>query len=422
MALLSNIQSAPGLSGLSLKFNRYKFIVLFFLQVGILNAVLRLGEESDVTLFRIVLPFFMVWFFLKNPRVFLGFFASLVVFSIFQVLSHLVNGYPFTIVQFSFSFHYIVMVFMFLVVRDLWARYPSALSGFLYWNQVLLILVLLAQVFFSLKFPNVPLRENGVNGWYWNHNDTSLALASFVMLSLYLNGIRVNKIINVLAIALISYNVSRGALAGVFVFVLLVFLQDSFSERRSKVLHFKASLVVFLMLLVVLFLLYSESLVDKVLYVVGMLGTIVRLEIGYGVIGSDQVRSMAMIYALQETIDSWFVGIGAGNSILMLASGKYPLIDVIKSIHNMPVQLVLELGLPLIMLALCMVKRMAKRSYTSLFPILVGYLLCSLTQSGGFIVNYFALVCFYVCILHKRNNAGDASVVEGRSSWGATGR
>jgi hypothetical protein len=203
------------------------------------------------------------------------------------------------------------------------------------------------------------------------------------------------------AIFLILYNSSRGAIVGVVVSLLLVFIFRQFRNGEKGIVALLASAVLGVVVLVGVGL-DPETVGDLVFSAKKVL----TLDSSGEVLGSNQVRAAVLVYSMKEFIDSWLLGIGAGNSILMLQSGKYPFIDVVKSIHNMPMQLLLELGAVFFVAIFLMLKKVSPLKWPEFLVVVCSYLVVSITQSGGFIVNYFAFMCFLCSVLSKKFQEG----------------
>lgn len=378
-----------------------RLFLYFFLQCAVLNALLRTSPESDLTLFRLLLPIAASLFFLKNPRAAVSFFVIALVMIFFQFLSWLVSTYPLSYVQFSFFINYLVMIFIYMVVKRLLVDGSEGIWGFIFINQCALLVALCLQYFTGYVLPNINDPEGALNAWYWNENDASLALASFVMMTIFSGSFFKMIVINAASISFILYNGSRGAVVGIIISLFFVYFIEQI-KRGEK------GLLVLLVSSVFCFAVFvgagpaPEVAGDLLLSV----KKVAALDSSGEVLGSNQVRAMVLVYSVKEFIDSWFLGIGAGNSILMLQSGKYPFIEVVKSIHNMPMQLLLELGVILFVIIIFLLKNASPLRWYEFFAVVFSYFLVSITQSGGFVVNYFALMCFLCVVLNRDFQVG----------------
>jgi hypothetical protein len=126
---------------------------------------------------------------------------------------------------------------------------------------------------------------------------------------------------------------------------------------------------------------------------------VVNLEPYGNLYGSISNRTDMIIYAIKDFIASYGIGIGPGNSLSLLASDKYPSIGSAKSLHNFPLQLVVELGLPIIIAIVLMLK--SKLTVDKIF-VFSFIMLSSLSQSVGIFSNYYFLHCLFFIILLKR--------------------
>jgi hypothetical protein len=123
--------------------------------------------------------------------------------------------------------------------------------------------------------------------------------------------------------------------------------------------------------------------------------------------GSVSTRANAIIYALLELKNSDFFGIGIGNTLVMLEKPEYMLKSA-KSIHNLPIQLLVEHGIWILFIYIYLlylfVKLLIKQNlkdielvvYIAIPSIFIG----SMGSSIGIFANYFLFVCIFLMILH----------------------
>lgn len=370
-----------------------------FLVIAFGSTVLRLGPDSDLTLFRVLLPIAVLAFFVKNKSAMYQFFAICLAFLFFQIIANLVGGYPVTYLQFAFTGNYIIMFFLYFVIERRLRVGGPELYIFMAWAYCITVAALALQYFTDYQLPNVNDAREKLNGWYWNENDASLALAAFMVLGLRMGLSKRWIPIHLAALAIIAYNESRACLFGLGVYFGIWYFVLPL-RRRSPVAFVTSMFAVVCLAVAGLYVWITHpGLVD------GMWSELFRLfsrvfflEEASFAVGSVDLRSNALVYAITEFIWSKGLGIGAGNSIAMLQSGKYPDMVYVLSIHNMPMQFLLELGAPFVIMLVALIKRSSPLDTIDFIFVVAVYLFISLSQSGGFLVNYFAMVCFFMAL------------------------
>lgn len=377
-----------------------------FLWVAFLNAVLRLAPESDITLFRIMLPFaFFAFFLIRDSR--LQWFITIVfIFFVLQILSVAVGGYPLSRLQFVFMSHYLVMIFLFFVTYEYFCRTPLNFYHMLRVFYVVLVVLMGVEYFASFDLPNTNGR--GVTGWYWNQNDASLALAAFFILAVRAGDTSQMVPVHFAALTLMAINESRAALWGCMAYAAFWYSSAYWYKKHwgNSLKGLAVSLASISIVLVALLL--ATSALDKV---AEQLTRGALIVLGYrddvSSIISIDVRANAASYALADFVRSYGLGIGSGNSIALLQKINDKDLFLIKSIHNMPLQMILELGFPFIVVLIIGIFQCSKLRFVDFFIVLSSYCFISLSQSGGFMVNYFPLACFYFAITVPVHSIGE---------------
>lgn len=106
--------------------NGKAFLIYMILLSAFLNPVLRPSAESNITLFRLLLPFAIILIALTSRRLFLSFLVCIVAFTGFSVLQHFLTSHFFyPAVSFSanylftYLFHYGCIILIFFLVLSL---------------------------------------------------------------------------------------------------------------------------------------------------------------------------------------------------------------------------------------------------------------------------------------------------------------
>lgn len=383
---------------MSIRFPSRNLWIYIFLISAFLNAVLKSSPDSDITFFRLLLPFAFVLFFVNRESDFQWFLVLVAAVFALQFWSLLLSEYPISFLQVAFMGHYLTMIFMFFLTSAFSKKAPFEFYRFLRLFYIALVLFLAFQYFIDFRLPNT--NDRGLNGWYWNQNDASLALAGFFILALRAGDTSRMLPVHLAALIIMAVNDSRAALWGSVAYVAIWYLSSFlYKNRRGRSLNGLIVSVASTIGLYFVFLFFNDRLAeatDQLMYGVRI---VLASESGLSSITSVGVRSQAMVYALEDFARTYGLGTGAGNSIAMLQINSYSELTLIKSIHNMPIQMLLELGLPLLALLTYGLWRHSPLHWIDFASLLAVYGFVSLTQSGGFMVNYFPLVSFYFCLL-----------------------
>lgn len=379
--------------------SRLPVIHIVILLAAFLNAMLRLNEESNITLFRLMIPFILAYCLSVDTKRFSQMAMICAALVVSQTVSFAFTPYEFNIDNAAFAINYLTMVFFGFYVYILHLRYGNiatynALSAYFY----LLIVVLLGQYFLKFQFPNIPPANEAVNGWYGNENDASLTLASFIFFCARFEKLKKHAIGIVAAVVLMNINGSRACMLSVAILFIYVTFRKYGIARASYL--FLAAVTVGIAYISYFhheFDIVAESL--KFLEQFGSsLRNLFKLDIGQTIISSLDVRSAAAVLAITDFIHYPLFGTGAGNTIALVTRNGAMFNYVVQSIHNMPLMLLAELGIVgVAIMAFPMVRASSLNKANFLFWFGI-FLFSSLSESGGFITNFFALASFVLVI------------------------
>lgn len=325
----------------------HRFWIVGLIIVAYLNAILRLSPESSFTLFRVCLPFVFCFFAFKN----INHTSKYVIFSIFLLLySYVISYLPFNRFQnfdIIFTSHYILLPFCFLLV-DFFVLLVGVDFLYLVFKRFHFIMLFLAllQFFVGGVYPNTQDRSPMVNIFFGNENEFSAVLAIFLPLFMIREKTSILKVVCViLTLFFIVYNDARLLMIGVVVFLYCYYTHISPLYRYDKGLWYGILGV----LVVLVMALFSETtFFDGYTFVDLFVDPIVRIVSlnPYNEIGSLAVRVNAYIWGLIELRNSYFMGVGPGNTLtLMIEKAPRGMIDfTAKSFHNILLQMLVELG------------------------------------------------------------------------------
>lgn len=134
---------------------------------------------------------------------------------------------------------------------------------------------------------------------------------------------------------------------------------------------------------------------------------IIHLQVNPGIGGSMVDRTNAIIYGVRELINSKFLGIGWGNSVMMLSTSQYSLLSA-ESMHNLVVQFLCEMGNFAIIVyfnifkwIVSNVKNFYKhKNYLIKSVFIISFIVISSQSSVGILSNYYTwIIIFYIAFL-----------------------
>jgi len=326
-----------------------KFYYLIIL-LSFMHSILRLNDTSSFSLYRVLMPislFLLIFFYKKSI------FPTIIV--LFLILYNFILSYFYTD-NFShyiaLSLHYVSILNIYLVVLYIYRIDGfEKLYKFLYYFILLSLFIAITEIIFQYRLPNTAIYFDGsVSAFNWNQNEFGAILLSF---SPFLLVFEKNNFIKTTIISIILYlmyiNDSKLALIGLLIGIVIYNLKKNILQIHPII----KKIIIFLSLLCIPILIYLPydniyvSFRDYDISLYTLLGIpiehILSLTPFPDTGGSDTTRANAIIYALIEFKNSYFMGIGCGNTLTMLEKPEYTL-KTAKSIHNLPIQLVVENG------------------------------------------------------------------------------
>ncbi|CAH7299875.1 conserved membrane hypothetical protein [Vibrio chagasii] len=380
-------------------------IIAFCVFVAFFNAVLRFSPESHLSLYRLLMPvqLFMIFIWSKaylNKMVF--FSLALCVTNIFSLY---LGGYGFdSSIVLVFTIHYLTITMFFLTVDVVYQKGLShEFVSFLRYCSLLFVVLGGVTWITGINLPNIsasPKQYGVIRSFMVNENDTSLVYGTVIVLYLYILNVKVFEKAVVIFMSFLYIFMSDSKM--VMLTLVSVFMFYIFSKIKIKGGQaYSYCLVSFLLLLFILvgyanlegITLSGYKITDLVLEPIKRILTLDAYNIGYG---SLYVRTDMTIYALLDVINSYGLGIGMGNTLKMIEIGRYgQILEGAKSIHNFPLQLVTEIGIPMFFFIMWYITRGVRLKYIGVFFLL---LLMSLSQSVGVFSNYFFIVVMFTVL------------------------
>lgn len=371
-----------------------------------MDAMLRINSDSHLSASKVLVVILFAATILKYPLrslQFILFVAAIISYSF--LVAHL-SDYGLTADLYRFTVHFILASScIFLGVE--WSKSKNFTSCTKTLTAVFWIIFLSAFIshLISWSFPNIRPKPSVARGWFGNENDISMLLMGvFFLISVLSWGVPGK--IRFLALASASFYIAflNEARVVMISFALFLFLYFSFFAVRFSFLKVSraAENLIYVCIVGTVFSILSILLVLPSVFE--------RLEPAYRVvsltpygipIGSIYNRVDATIYGIFSFFDNYMLGVGLGNSISLIHSGKYGIIESAGSMHNIFIQLLVELGFVFLGLLFLLLR---KSTVIILTLFWVPFLLNSLSQSSGIFSNYFYLFSVGVAFCKLNSN------------------
>jgi len=372
-----------------------------------MSTVLRPSIESKLTLFRVLLPFIFLWLFVANPRRALKLIGIIGVFVCYSLLvSYASRFHNFSVV---FNLYYITLFVFYFYYKEV-LRICGAQSIYSYLSGLFKVLIILGyiQYFFGGVYFNT-LETPAVNIFFWTENEYSAVLAIFVPLY-FLKEKHYAKYVWIFAATyLIVFNDAKLAFLSLIVFF-AGYLLIKFKLFKIRYLGF---LVLGILGVAILYFAREYSIQGKytIEYFISRLVDNVIAQQTLEHIGTFNARSNAVILGIKELLNSYLLGIGPGNSDIMMAEIVVPGTEAFTalSMHNFTLQIVTEMGLLGMGLLVVFYLKIEQAGLKSEYPmnlVLIFFISCiiSVTLLSGAWSNYFYLFILIYGIDFFRKN------------------
>lgn len=293
-------------------------------------------------------------------------------------------------------------------------------------------------MFYRFTFPFVSLPvERGVNLFFSNENELAAPLAALGIVYIFTFYFMKRKQdgIKFICIMLILFiNDAKLCVIGVSLALMIIFFAFLFSKKclkRQMTGVLKACLVISILLTIICLLTFFEVEFWFRDYKINLGELIINSwkaiiqgkTISQG--GSIADRTDAIVYGLLELKNSWFLGIGWGNSVYMLTLPQYKLLTA-KSMHNILAQFLCEFGFLAILVYMYVLNRLSfqlkrvNKNWISFLKIVyaISFIFISSQSSIGILSNYMLwAITIYIIFLDSNmdsiyinNNLSDGHV------------
>lgn len=406
-----------------------EYIFVIFIYFLILssygNVVLRLNIESDLTLFRVVGIIAFCVFFIKYTDIMIKWSVLYIIFFIYSFF--LASLYTYDYSQFYPSmihYGYLLLLFISMYILKMIKKdnFERDYYIFLKMIMILILLILLLEYIFDFNMPN--LYEDfeyskSIRAFFWNQNDLAVVLVFFSWIIMYNQKVRfIIKVLYIFIVLIIMYyNGSKVAILALlfsFIFVSINFIVKKFREGFLLSLLYIMLILLFIILIFIFFGDIQFKSTDGIFTINELLFrpfiSIITLQPTGEFWGSNNNRIDAAIFVLIEYIGSYFIGLGAGGSWLVLLMPQYELGGA-KSPHNALLQFIVDFGyliiIPYLILFFYAIKNIFKKNNFILTKInsvaILSFPILGLSQSGSIVTNYlFWSFVFFLILSDKQ--------------------
>lgn len=402
---------------------KYYDLVYLLLVFALLNAPLRLSENGMTSLFRIfsIVPFFLI--LVNNYKKYKNLFL---IFTSAMIYSFLVSCTFYQHISWDQNVFILYDFVLLVIILYLYIKDKDFDCHFFSFLNIVTMVTLLAAVIQYYTGYDVPYIETSIGqpvGVYLsNGNELSSALCCMFIIYMYLviQKKQYKYLLHSLLILFIAYiNDAKLSLMGAIIAMAILFVYrlntDGFLRRLKSKSFLKIIVLIIILIIVVLYLI-NPSLKVRDYYISlrelifdAVFSILQGKELN--VVGSIHDRTSAIIYGMRELKNTFFFGIGAGNSIVMLQMPQYYL-PYAKSMHNILFQFLVEFGFIAITAYIILFRKIihwfVSVKKTSVYLLkgafCAGFIFISSQSSVGILSNYYTiLVLFYVFLLKSEN-------------------
>ena len=158
------------------------YIYLSIIVIAGLSTILRPAINSKITLFRVLLPFLILFFIAIKPKKGVHFLLILLLLLVYSIFISLFIS-RFETFSFIFFFYYSVVIFFYFFSEEL-IKTVTVIRTYRFLKNLFKVLIILGylQYFFDGIYFNTQDRLPAVNVFFWNENEYSSVLAVFIPL------------------------------------------------------------------------------------------------------------------------------------------------------------------------------------------------------------------------------------------------
>lgn len=398
-----------------------KRIGLYILLImAICNASLRFTTNGMFSLFRLFSPAVALILLIKN---FNKLKKSILILSLGILYSIVVSLLNYSIIKFEYIVFVLYIYVIYIIIFDIQIHtfnFEEKFWKFIHIVTVISLFLAFIQFFIRVPYPYVDLpAEHGINLFMSNENELGEPLGFISIIYLYkiLFENKKKYIFHLFSIITILFiNDAKLTILGCILgYCILLYFKFGRKIKLSAKICILVGIIIFTIGILFIYIInpmlvfrdYSISIQELLFSSIINIVTLTPIS-GSG--GSIMDRTNAIIYGLRELINSKFLGIGWGNSVVMLSLNQYTLATA-KSMHNIVIQFLCEMGIYAIFIYFMFFKwiiQNIKTLYHEQYNVLklvfiISFLIISAQSSIGILSNYYTwIVIFYVAFLPKK--------------------
>lgn len=402
MGHLGTISSSVITNGAISKVRKFDYALLF---IAFLNNILKVGIDSDLTLFRLFIPLYIYRLYKLSPakfRVWILTVSFVLIYGSIIGYSYVGSWHPYLVFHIFHYFNLILFImYSWTVIKQSNLELVTTINKF----RWVIIVMCWLQYVTKLRFANLIDRGDDVM-WLFlgNENDLSNVLVCFTVLfaafTIQLDGSKKDRSYNLVfilnAVAILMINGSRLSLFAIAVFVVLRYF-----HKKGKLIFILAPLAVLVSLI------FSDKIVDSIDPFLEPVENILFLNSYSSSATSSHYRVNAIITVIKSLADFNFLGLGPG---LSRYAAEYGLkVDYASSVHNIFIEFFVEFGVFALIAVIYFFRWIFIKLRAGYYGIsLILPLVISFSSLGGsFYTNYLAIflvvfVLYMISIRHKR--------------------
>lgn len=390
---------------------------LYFLLIfAIGNASLRFNNNGMSSLFRLLSPI-VAMLILTNRRKELS--KSILIVLCGTVYSIIVSIIGYEVISYKYLFFaaYIYIVFVIMYeIRNREIEFEENFWTFLHYITLITLFLAFVQYFVRIPYPYVELPvRHGMNLYMSNENELGEPLGFMSLIYLYKilfeNKKKYIPIMGMILFVEFVNDAKLTILGCILGYAMLFYLKLGKKVKMSGKIVVLGGIITLTSIITGIYIFnpmvkFRDYAITVRELLFDSLGDILRLKIMPGNGGSTVDRTNAIIYGVRELINSKFLGIGWGNSVVMLSKNQYKLLTA-KSMHNIVVQFLCEMGIFAFVVYGCFVKwimQHIKYLYKEKINVLkmvfiISFIIISSQSSIGILSNYYSwIIIFFVAL------------------------
>ncbi|NBH74048.1 O-antigen ligase domain-containing protein [Clostridiaceae bacterium] len=398
----------------------------FVLFLAFANDSFRFTSSGLTSFYRLVSPFLIFLLLFKGISIYFNVFKVFFMFMVYSLLTSLIY---YGQIQYEYYLFAGYLLIEYIIIRYLKEKMGKTFTvnfyRFLDKIGIFLIIAGFFQMIYRFTFPFVKLPvEHGINLFFSNENELAAPLAALGIIyifTFYFMKKKQDGIKFICAFFILFINDAKLSIIGVALALIILFFAFLFSKRclrREMTGKLKTCLIMMIVLAIIFFLTFFEIEFWFRDYKINLGELIVNSwkaiiqgkTISKG--GSIADRTDAIIYALLELKNSWFLGIGWGNSVYMLTLPQYTLLTA-KSMHNILAQFLCEFGFLAILAYTYVLGRLffhikkANKNWISFLKVVyaISFIFISSQSSIGILSNYMLwAITIYIIFIDNNEN------------------